>query len=76
MSNQECQHTGETVEDMAEHLRDCSHTAATIVCDSGLSGDELINTMIDAGWTFGGVEYIGGKRIRTLKPPAAPAVAA
>ena len=76
MSNPECQHTGETAEDMAEHLKECTSAQALIVCENGLSGDDAVNTLIDAGYTFGGVEYIGGKRIRTLKPPATPAVSA
>jgi hypothetical protein len=58
----------ETVEHLiSEHL---STADATIVCDSGVSGDDVITTMLATGlWKLSDeVTYCAGKRIRTLVP--------
>ena len=58
----------ETVEHLiSEHL---SAADAAIVCDSGVSGDDVITTMLATGlWKLSDeVTYCAGKRIRTLVP--------
>lgn len=58
----------ETVEHLiSEHL---STADAAIVCDSGVSGDDVITTMLATGlWKLSDeVTYCAGKRIRTLVP--------
>jgi hypothetical protein len=52
---------------LADHLKNCRGVDAVIAGDGNL--DEVVNTMIAAGWTFNGVEYVEGKRVRYLVPP-------
>lgn len=55
-------------EQVTAHLRDCMHAQAAIVCDG--SGDDVVTTLVAAGWTLDErVDYVAGKRIRTLNPP-------
>lgn len=54
-------------EELADHLKNCRDVDAVIAGDGNL--DEVVNTMIAAGWTFDGVEYVEGKRVRYLVPP-------
>lgn len=55
-------------EELADHLKNCRGVDAVIAGDGNL--DEVVNTLIAAGWTFDGVEYVEGKRCRYLVPPA------
>ena len=61
-----------TAEQFADHLINCGPRKpdATIVCDKGVNGDDVIATMIATGlWRLSDeVEYIAGKRIRHLIP--------
>lgn len=53
--------------ELVDHLKNCRGVDAAIAGDGNL--DEVVNTMIAAGWTYGGVEYAEGKRCRYLIPP-------
>ena len=61
-----------SVEDFADHLANCSTSKADawIVCDKGVNGDDVIDTMLSTGlWKLSEeVEHVAGKRIRTLVP--------
>ena len=64
------------VNETAEHLIE-KHLAsmdATIVCDPGVSGDDVLATMLATGfWKLSDeVVYCAGKRIRTLVPVEEP----
>jgi hypothetical protein len=53
---------------LAAHLKDCVKADAAIVVDG--NGDDVIATLLAAGWTWdGNAEVIAGKRIRNLVPP-------
>jgi hypothetical protein len=52
---------------LADHLR--GHADAAVVCDTTADADATLAAMIDAGWTVGAVEYVAGKRVRTLIAP-------
>jgi hypothetical protein len=59
-----------TAEEFVDHLQNCGPKAdAFIVMENGLSGDDVVATLLAEGWTWGGVEYVGGKRIRNLIAP-------
>lgn len=64
--------TDVTAEQFVHHLQNCLPVKAdaTIVCDKGLSGDDVIATMLASGlWELSpDVEYFAGKRIRHLIP--------
>lgn len=62
-----------TADDLVEHLtRDRSKTSAAIVADG--SADTLVDTLVGAGWQVApDHEYVAGKRVRYLTPPAATA---
>jgi hypothetical protein len=54
---------------LADHLAHCTQADAAIVVDG--SADELLAEMLAAGWTWDGTaEYMLGKRVRYLTPPA------
>lgn len=56
------------IDAVVDHLKDCRDGQAAIVCDG--SGDDVIETMVNAGWTLDDrVDHVGGKRIRTLNAP-------
>jgi hypothetical protein len=61
-----------TAEEFVDHLVNCGPTKpdAMIVCDTGVNGDDVIATMVNTGyWRLSDrVEYLAGKRIRTLVP--------
>ncbi len=61
-----------SAEDLVEHLAQCRDVSAAIVADGDAT--DLVQTLIDQGWTYEGVEYVAGKRVRYLVPP--PEVAA
>lgn len=52
---------------LAEHLKQCRQVDAVIAGDGDLT--EVVETLIAAGWTYSGVEYAGGKRLRYLVAP-------
>lgn len=54
-------------EALAEHLVECREVDAAVVVDG--NADELVAKMLAEGWTYGGVEYVQGKRVRYLAPP-------
>lgn len=63
----------EGVDVLVEHIAQCVKPQAVIVADG--NADELVATLLAAGWTWdGNVEHVAGKRIRNLVPP--PEVAA
>jgi len=41
-------------QELADHLKNCRQVDAVIAGDGSL--DEVVDQMIDAGWTFDGVE--------------------
>lgn len=53
--------------ELVSHLRSCRKTDAAVVVDG--NADELVSALIEQGWTYGGVEFIAGKRVRYLTPP-------
>lgn len=53
--------------ELADHLKNCRKVDAVIAGDGDLT--ETVETMLAAGWTYEGVEYVEGKRIRYLKAP-------
>jgi hypothetical protein len=53
--------------ELADHLKNCRKTDAVIAGDGNL--DDVVSTMLAAGWTFGGIEYVEGKRVRYLVAP-------
>lgn len=55
-------------EALVEHLKECRQVDAAIVQDG--NADELVARLIGEGWTYEGVEYVAGKRVRYLVPPA------
>jgi len=56
------------VENLVSHIKDCLEADAAIVVDG--SADPLIEKLLSSGWTWdGNVQYVEGKRIRTLTPP-------
>jgi hypothetical protein len=54
-------------EALVEHLKECRQVDAAIVADG--NADELVASLIEQGWTYEGVEYVEGKRVRYLVPP-------
>ena len=54
-------------QELVEHLRDCRKVSALIAGDGNL--DHVVDDLIAEGWTFDGVEYVEGKRVRYLLPP-------
>lgn len=58
------------VEEFVDHLQNCAPKAdATIVCDQGVNGDDVVATMVASGlWRLSEVQYIAGKRIQHLVP--------
>jgi hypothetical protein len=60
---------GMGAEEFATHLRECNPADAYLIAENGVSADDMVSTMLAAGWTYGGVEYVAGKRIRTLVAP-------
>lgn len=54
-------------EALVEHLKECRQVDAAIVADG--NADELVTRLISEGWTYEGVEYVEGKRVRYLVPP-------
>lgn len=56
-----------SAEDLAAHMRDCMKLSAAVVVDG--NADSIVAEMIEAGWTYHGVEYREGKRIRVMSPP-------
>jgi len=53
--------------ELVDHLKGCRKVDAVITGDGNL--DDVVNTLIAAGWTSDGVEYVDGKRLRYLIPP-------
>jgi hypothetical protein len=53
--------------ELADHLKNCRQVDAVIAGDGSL--DEVVESMIAAGWTYSGVEYVEGKRVRYLSAP-------
>lgn len=76
-SNVMCKHRlATTAEEMAEHMAECSPGKAAIVAHTG-SADEVVEKMVAEGWTLDPhIEYVAGKRIRTLTAPAGAVVPA
>jgi hypothetical protein len=54
-------------EDLVAHLKDCRQVDAVIAQDG--NADDLVASLMAAGWTYDGVEYVAGKRVRYLTPP-------
>jgi hypothetical protein len=54
-------------EALVEHLTRCRKVDAAIVQDG--NADDLVARLIEQGWTYEGVEYVAGKRVRYLVPP-------
>lgn len=54
-------------QEMADHLRGGHKVQGVIAGDGCL--DDVAQTMLDAGWTCEGVEYIEGKRVRYMVAP-------
>lgn len=52
---------------LVEHLVECRQVDAAIVANG--NADELVARLIEDGWTYEGVEYVEGKRVRYLVPP-------
>lgn len=61
-----------TADEFVDHVQNCSPVKpdAMIVCDAGVSADEVIPAMLATGhWRLSDhVEYVGGKRIQHLVP--------
>lgn len=58
----------EALDNLIEHLKECVKADAVIAADG--NADEIVQSMLDAGWTWDGkVEVVSGKRIRVLSPP-------
>lgn len=56
---------------LAAHLAGCRPVQAALVADG--SADDTVTAMLAAGWTLEpGTELVAGKRVRYLRPPAAP----
>jgi hypothetical protein len=53
---------------MVAHLTECRKVDAAIVIDG--NGDDVVATLLAAGWTYSGEEHVAGKRVRYLVPPA------
>lgn len=60
-------------EALVDHLKHCREVDAAIVMDG--NADELVAGLLAQGWTYEGVEYVGGKRVRYLVPPPGVLVA-
>jgi len=54
-------------EALVEHLKECRQVDAAVVADGDAT--ELVERLIAEGWTYEGVEYLAGKRVRYLVPP-------
>lgn len=52
---------------LVEHLAQCRGVDAAIVADG--NADDLVDQLLTQGWTYEGVEYVAGKRVRYLVPP-------
>lgn len=52
---------------LADHLKNCMGVDAAIVQDG--NADMLVAELIGAGWRYGGVQYVEGKRVRQMVPP-------
>lgn len=53
--------------ELVKHLIECRKVDAAIVQDG--DADDLVARLIADGWTYEGVEYVAGKRVRYLIPP-------
>lgn len=60
-------------DEFVEHLAECRQADAAIVVDG--NGDDVVATLLAAGWTYSGVEHVAGKRVRHLVPPGRPGAA-
>jgi hypothetical protein len=56
-----------SAEELVEHLKECRKVDVAVVKDG--NADDLVARMIAEGWTYDGVEYVAGKRVRYLTPP-------
>lgn len=56
-------------QELADHLKNCRKVDFVIAGDGNL--DEVVETMLAAGWTYGSVEYVEAKRVRYLTAPEA-----
>jgi hypothetical protein len=54
-------------EELVEHLRDYRGVDSVIAGDGDLT--EVVESMLAAGWTYSGTEYVAGKRVRYLLAP-------
>lgn len=54
-------------QELVDHLKNCRNAGAVIAGDGDLT--DVVDTMLKAGWTADGVEYVEGKRVRYLVPP-------
>lgn len=54
-------------QELADHLKNCRKTDFVVAGDGNL--DEVVETLLAAGWTPDGIEYVEGKRVRYLVPP-------
>lgn len=61
--------SGAAAQNLVDHLKRCRGVKAAVVGDTGVDMTPTVESMLAAGWTYGGVEYIGGKRIRYLLAP-------
>lgn len=52
---------------LTAHLRDCRKVDAVVAGDGDLT--DMVTSLLAAGWTYEGTEYVGGKRVRYLVPP-------
>jgi len=56
------------VDALVQHLVECRKVDAAVVSDG--EADDLVAKMLADGWTYEGVEYVGGKRVRYLMAPS------
>jgi hypothetical protein len=53
--------------ELVEHLKECRKVDSVVAGDGDLT--EVVASMLAAGWTYDGVEYVEGKRVRYLVAP-------
>lgn len=57
---------------LADHIEQCTDVDAVLVMHTG-SGDDVVATLLAQGWRLDEqVDYVAGKRIRTLVAPDVP----
>lgn len=60
---------GRAAGELVDHLTRRRGVSAAVVGTEAIDMTPVVESLIAAGWTYEGAEYVGGKRVRYLTPP-------